>query len=116
MQEEGSLRIVQVVASVAEEASGPSYSVSRLCRFMAQAGAEVELHTVGPRQSRPRDGYFHETWDQDWSRIPVLSRLYASTGLRTALTASATCADIFHVHGLWLLPNIYPEWVARRAS
>jgi hypothetical protein len=117
-REGGPLRIVQIVASVADEASGPSYSVSRLCRFLANAGAEVEveLHTVGPREARTGDGYLHETWDQDWSRIPVLSRLYASESLRRALTASALTADIFHGHGLWLMPNVYPDWVARHAG
>jgi glycosyltransferase involved in cell wall biosynthesis len=110
------LQIVQVVASVADEASGPSYSVSRLCNFLGKTGARVELHTVGPRQTRTRDGYLHETWDQDCSRIPVLSRLYLSKGLQNALLASSLTADVFHAHGLWLMPNVYPEWVARRAE
>jgi glycosyltransferase involved in cell wall biosynthesis len=110
------LRIVQVVASVADEASGPSYSVSRLCRFLASVGAEVELHTIGPRQAKSLDGYLLETWDQDWSRTPILSRLYASRDLRSGLTASASIADVFHAHGLWLMPNVYPEWVACRAG
>jgi glycosyltransferase involved in cell wall biosynthesis len=109
------LHVVQVVASVADEAAGPTYSVSRLCSFLGRSGARVELHTVGPRQATARDGFFHETWDQDWSGIPVLSRLYLSKGLYNALTASSLTADVLHSHGLWLMPNVYPEWVARRA-
>ena len=114
-QEQGlHLRIIQVVASVADEAAGPSYSVSRLCSFLGKMGAKVELHTVGPRQTIVRDGFSHEMWDQDWSGIPVLSRLYLSKGLQNALTASSLAADVFHAHGLWLMPNVYPGWVARR--
>ncbi len=110
------MRIAQIVASVTDEASGPSYSVSRLCRFLSSAGATVELHTVGPSQDRALHGYRHKTSDHDWSRIPVLSRLQASAGLQAALTASAPGVDVFHGHGLWLMPNIYPGWVARRAG
>jgi glycosyltransferase involved in cell wall biosynthesis len=110
------LHVVQVVASVADEASGPSYSVSRLCSFLGSKGARVELHTVGPRQASVRDGYLHESWEQDCSRIPVLSRLYLSKDLRKALQASSVTADVIHGHGLWLMPNIYPEWAARRAK
>jgi glycosyltransferase involved in cell wall biosynthesis len=109
------LHIVQVVASVADEAAGPSYSVPRLCSFLGGAGARVELHTVGPQQAKACDGYIHEIWNQDWSGIPVLSRLYMSRGLHNALTVSSLTADVFHAHGLWLMPNVYPEWVARRA-
>jgi glycosyltransferase involved in cell wall biosynthesis len=109
------LHIVQIVASVADEAAGPSYSVSRLCSFLGGTGARVELHTVGARQAKARDGYLHQIWDQDWSRIPFVSRLYLSKGLHNALTASSLTADVLHAHGLWLMPNVYPEWVARRA-
>jgi glycosyltransferase involved in cell wall biosynthesis len=110
------LHIVQVVASVSDEASGPSYSVSRLCSFLGNTGAHVELHTVGSRQVQTCDGYLHEIWDHDWSRIPVLSRLYLSKSLQNALLASSLTADVFHAHGLWLMPNVYPAWVARRAQ
>jgi glycosyltransferase involved in cell wall biosynthesis len=110
------MNIVQVVASVSDEASGPSYSVSRLCSFLGNTGARVELHTVGPRQTIARDGYWHETWQQDCSRIPLVSRLYLSKGLQNALKASSLTADIFHAHGLWLMPNVYPGWIARRAQ
>jgi glycosyltransferase involved in cell wall biosynthesis len=109
------LHIVQIVASVADEAAGPSYSVSRLCSFLGGAGARVELHTVGARQTIARDGYLHQIWNQDWTGIQLLSRLYLSKGLHNALMASSRTADVFHAHGLWLMPNVYPEWVARRA-
>src|SRR5829696_1495725 len=40
-----------VVASVSDEASGPSYSVPRLCRELANLGHAVELHTVSSEGS-----------------------------------------------------------------
>jgi glycosyltransferase involved in cell wall biosynthesis len=42
--------------------------------------------------------------------------LYLSKGLQNALKASSPAADVFHAHGLWLMPNVYPAWIARRAQ
>ena len=68
-----------------------------------------------PYGTKVRDGYLHKVWDQDYSRTPLLSKLYSSRSLHNALIASSLTADVMHGHGLWLMPNIYPEWVARRA-
>ncbi len=46
--------------------------------------------------------------------MPVLANVRASHTLYEALDRSAAEMKIFHTHGLWLLPNIYPAWVARR--
>jgi glycosyltransferase involved in cell wall biosynthesis len=105
------LRVVQIVASIADEAAGPSYSAPRLASAQAAAGAGVEMFTVGEGPPTPVEGVVHHSFPQSFGRIPVLSGLRASNAMRAALRA--TDADVLHTHGLWLAPNIYPAAAAR---
>lgn len=101
--------------SISEEASGPSYSVPRLCEALAEDGADVVLMTIGsPR--RPDGVWRHEAYRQDFGSVPILGRMRFSRGLRSGLVAAAQSAAIVHSHGLWLMPNVYPAWAARRAG
>lgn len=45
--------------------------------------------------------------------MPILGRVCLSSQLHSALKAEAASADVIHAHGLWLMPDIYPAWVAR---
>jgi hypothetical protein len=47
------MRLVHVVRHVSEEASGPSYSVPRLCASLAVLGREVELSCLAARGPIP---------------------------------------------------------------
>jgi glycosyltransferase involved in cell wall biosynthesis len=105
--------IIHVLDSVSEEASGPSYSVPRLCGALAAQGGPVRLLTIGDRHETTV-GFRHETYPADFPRIPVLGRLRFSRALKNALTQAAEAATVFHAHGLWRMPNIYPASVARR--
>jgi len=49
-------------------------------------------------------------------RARRLRRLWRSPALLGALRGAARDADLLHSHGLWAMPNVYPGWVARRAS
>ena len=42
------MKVEQMVPAVAEEASGPSYSVPGLCRGLAENGVDVRLHVLVP--------------------------------------------------------------------
>ena len=42
------MKVEQIVPAIAEEASGPSYSVPGLCRGLAQSGVDVRLHVLSP--------------------------------------------------------------------
>ena len=105
-----------IVASVTEEASGPSYSVPRLCKALAKRGNCVRLFTVGKAGEVDSAGYQHTIYRQDWANVPLVGRLCASSALHRALKSQARKSDILHIHGLWLMPNIYPAWVARRTG
>jgi len=105
------MRLVHVVPSVADEASGPSYSVPRLCEALGSAGHEVHLHALGRAGVRMR-GHFvlHE---HAWNRHGVFARAGFSAPLRRELRAAAGGADVVHNHSLWMMPNLYPALAVR---
>ncbi len=47
------MKVAQVIASIREEASGPSYSVPRLCASLARCGVTVSLHVLAAASERP---------------------------------------------------------------
>lgn len=103
---------MHVVPGIGEEASGPSYTVPRLCQALAARGHEVALGCGGA--ARPVAGVtldVHAQW-------PVLRRFAVSPGLGWALAKSAGKADIVHNHGLWSMVNVASGWVVpgRRAK
>lgn len=105
------LNISQIVASVEAEASGPSYTVPRLSSELAELGHDVTLHSIGPASIMQIGCLSHKRHQQDFSNFPNLSKLRLSHELHHSLRQSSS--DIFHAHGLWLMPNVYPAWVAR---
>ncbi len=113
------LSIVQVVLSVEHEAAGPSYSVPRLSSALARAGAKVALHSLSGAGSgaggtpADDDGRVVRRVDP-CSTLPGFRAIRASGQMRRSLAAAAPTTDIFHTHGLWLMPNVYPAWAARR--
>jgi glycosyltransferase involved in cell wall biosynthesis len=111
---------VQIVASIGDGLSGPSYSVPRLSEELVAQGAEVSLFTVkGWRENREwtdnRTPFIgHVALPQDFKHTPGLKKLCFSRALLDSLSQRASSADIFHTHGLWLMPNVYPAWIARK--
>jgi glycosyltransferase involved in cell wall biosynthesis len=106
------MKLLQLVTSVAEEAAGPSYSVPSLARALGRQGDEVELLSLLGEPLPDSIGFSHRVFP----RAPRLARLWRSPDLLAALRRSARGADVLHSHGLWAMPNVYPGWVARRAS
>jgi glycosyltransferase involved in cell wall biosynthesis len=112
------MKIVHVVPSVSEEASGPSYSVPSLARALGQLGHDgqlehqVALLSVRGRALPPSPGFVHHVYP----RALLLPRLWRSPALARALAREAQRCDVLHSHSLWVMPNIYPGWVSRPAS
>ena len=103
------MRVVEVVPSIHEEASGPSYSVPSLCRAVAGPEVEVSLHVLAPAPSLPDFPcrlVAHPRWR-------ILHRLGISPSMKRALLEEAAAIDIFHNHSLWMMPNVYPARAAR---
>jgi glycosyltransferase involved in cell wall biosynthesis len=107
------ISVGHVIDSVSDEASGPSYSVPSLCEALARNGDQVRLFTIlddinGAAKFRP------EKFKQDWKAVPILNKMRISRALHEALDRSAADLNVLHTHGLWLMANIYPAWVAQR--
>ena len=99
------MRLVHVVPHISEEASGPSYSVPRLCVSLAALGHEVELSCLaaqGPIPGVRLD--VHGQW-------PVLSRFAVSPSHTLALLRKAEQVDVVHNHSLWSMVNVAAGWV-----
>src|SRR5208283_3120738 len=106
-----SVRSIQIVSSIDEEASGPSYTVVRLSQELLACGDPVRLVTLGGSRTSP-DIPFLETYPMR----PVLILLGFSPQMRDRLAWAAEHSDILHNHGLWMMPNVYPGWVVRARS
>jgi glycosyltransferase involved in cell wall biosynthesis len=109
-----------IVASIADRAAGPSYSVRALTSAMARRGANVGLHSVAGWRD---DGVAqtcakvrHTAHRRDFARLPGLGGACLSGDLDRGLRAAARVSDILHDHGLWLMANIYPAWAAREGG
>jgi glycosyltransferase involved in cell wall biosynthesis len=105
------LRVVHDVSAISDEASGPTYSVVRLCQSLIDSGDDVTLLTL------------------DWA--PEASRLHFNRSFPLGLgprhlgrspqmlawldgNARAGAIDVLHTHGLWMMTNVYPGWVAKK--
>jgi glycosyltransferase involved in cell wall biosynthesis len=105
------MKVVHVVPAITEEASGPSYSVVRLCESLIEAGGQVTLAAmdwgsiacppaclrtfpmgVGPRRL---------------GRSPAMSRWLEEQ-------ARSGQVDVLHNHGMWQMNAVYPGRVAAR--
>ena len=106
-----SMKIIQVVPSIAEEASGPTYSVVRLCESLIEQGQHVTLAALdwSPMPSPPP---FLKTFQLGWGP----RRLGSSPAMRRWLEGQvqAGLVDVLHNHSLWMMPNVYPGQVVGR--
>ena len=99
------LRIEHVVPHIDEEASGPSYSVPRLCQALAAQGHAVGLNCLAA-QGRV-DGVALRVYPQ-W---PILRSLAVSPALARGIGRLAREVDIVHNHSLWSMANMAAGWV-----
>lgn len=106
------MRIVHTVPHVCKEASGPSYSVSRLCEELGAKYHRVRLLTIDERARRDARNYRHEVFGSSH----ILSRLGISRAFETSLARQAKRADVIHNHGLWMMPNVYPGTAAKNSG
>jgi len=105
----GPLICRQIVASVDDAAAGPSYSVTALSAALGRRGHDSAVMAVGRRVPEPG----LEIFAQDFAGVPVANRLMLSRGLASALDDAAGQSAVLHMHGLWLMPNLYPARAAQ---
>lgn len=105
------MKIIHTLPAIAEEASGPSYTVPRLCESLINCDFDVRLAVLDwvPMVSQPA-----------YLRVFPLGfgpkRLGRSPAMKHWLLEEAKHhkVDIIHNHSLWMMPNVYPGWVARK--
>ncbi len=105
------MKVLQIVPRIADEASGPAYSVPRLCESVGRLGAEVHLHVLAPTDVAPEAYRIHA--HRGW-HFP--NELGVSPAMRRELRREASGAAVMHNHSLWMLPNVYPAWATRGTS
>lgn len=112
------MHAVHIVAGLRATDGGPAYSVPRLCRALAAAGAKIDLMTVSEStaQDVSEASYRERRFPWDCGEIPVLRAVRRSSALARSLRHDARAADVIHNHGLWLLPNVYAGREAARAD
>jgi glycosyltransferase involved in cell wall biosynthesis len=111
---------LHIVAGLDAAHGGPSYSVPKLCRSLAEIGADIDLYSVQgrdpPRSDEIGNRYREHYFDCNFDHIPILRDLRWSSGLMRAACETASRAEIVHDHGIWLLPNVQAGRVAARSK
>ena len=106
-------RIINIVPSIAEEASGPSYSVVRLCESLILAGDDAVLVALDWKPLAFPPNFLHTFQVGVGPR-----RLGRSPQMYQWL--SAQCANnrvnVLHNHGMWQANSLYPAWLFRKNS
>lgn len=102
------MRVAHVVPHLDNEATGPSQSVLRLCESLAQAGVQVDLHTMAA--GRMPIGVQLNTYDH-WA---ALGRFGFSYDMVRGLAAAGRVVDVIHNHSLWSGSNIAAGLATRR--
>ena len=107
------MHLIHVVPALSEEASGPSYSVMRLCQSLIALNHDVRLAAL------------------DWAPLseqpPCLSTFPLGIGPRGLGRSPAMyrwlrhqCSsgqvDVVHNHGMWQMNAIYPAWAVRETG
>lgn len=99
------MKLVHIVPKIDQEASGPSYSVPRLCQSLAARGHETELTCLAAKNDIPGVTLdLHSQW-------PFFDRFAISTSLTRDLRDKAGRTDIIHNHSLWSMVNVAAGWV-----
>lgn len=99
-----SVRTTHVVPAVANEASGPSYSVPRLCESLIDLGIATRLVSLDWSKDK-RELAYGLTFPMGigpraLGRSPAMLKWLNAE-------SSAGRVDIIHNHSLWMMPNVY---------
>lgn len=99
------MKLLHVVPHISAEASGPSYSVPRLCQALAAQGHSVRLSCLAAGREVPGVALeVHPQW-------PFAQRFAISPVHARALARAAGEVDIVHNHSLWSMVNVAAGWV-----
>lgn len=95
------MSLTHAVPHVNEEASGPSYSVTRLCEGLAALEHAVELICLA---ARPGDLAAYQV--QVYPQWRMFSKFAVSPQMVAGLRERASTRDVVHNHSLWSMTNV----------
>lgn len=101
------LNVIHTMPDIDKEASGPSYSVVRLCESLLKLGEQSSIALIGEHASNHFiHGFPAGLGPARLGNSPAMYRW-----LKQQLAGSTV--DIVHNHSLWMLPNVYPGWATK---
>lgn len=107
------MRLIHIVPSVSEEASGATYAVLRLCESLQCVGNELTLAALDWAPLSTTPSFLHVfpvgTGPRRLGRSPLMYKWLSD---RVATGG----VDILHNHGMWQMNSIYPAWAARHGN
>lgn len=103
------MKVIHVIPSIADEASGPTYSVSSLSRATNDSGTTATVVATGESNVNQNARVL------TFPRSPFPHRLGRSPEMYHWLSGQVTSrsVDVIHNHSIWMMPNVYPGWVTR---
>ena len=108
--------IHHIIASIDRKYGGPSYSVPALAHAQCALGEAVGIHFVGEATFQETSGKAQpQLFSYAQSCKHILPFVRASVGMKKSLQGLVHAPNILHVHGLWLLPNVYPARVCKKS-
>ena len=95
---------LQIVPCIAEEASGPSYSVVRLSEDIMKLEGNIKLAVLDCGNLDKRIPFLIQ-----YSRDFGLKRFGYSVAMKDGVVSMAKegLIQLIHSHGLWMMPNIF---------
>lgn len=104
------MKLIHVVPAISSEASGPSYSVVRLCESLIGEQHQLTLAALdwAPLANSPS---FLKTFafglgPRRLGRSPDMAQWLATS-------CSDDAIDVVHNHGMWQMNAVYPAWATR---
>ena len=113
------MKIMHVVASIDDEAAGPSVSVPRLAEAQKRSGEDVQISTLLSSKNKVRSNATTLSVNRhapSFSQFSTIHRLGFSDSMRRQLNESSSDVHVFHAHGLWMMPNVYPAWTTSKSG
>lgn len=95
------MRVAQIISSISNESSGPSYSIPGLCRGLSGCGCDVSLYCLGDVPARLKSTNYEVV---NYPRHDVANLGNSHLMKRAMRTLHA---DIVHNNGMWMFPNVY---------
>ena len=107
------IRILHSVPSIAIESAGPTYSIRRLCESLIDRHIDVELISLKSTNDEHLPKFVRTfsggVGPKKLGRSPAMNKWLSSEAKKNAI-------DVIHNHSLWMMPNVYPSWVAKKYS